>query len=83
MAMMQTQQSNRPRGEAVKSSKLKEKDVVAMRLLYQHGVCNYNQLGRLYGVFGTTAEDAVKGISWAHVKVEVNGGRQRKQNNGN
>jgi hypothetical protein len=84
MAVMlqSTKYANRPRGESVGTFKLKEKDVIAMRMLYKHGICSFYQLGNLYGVWNTTVEDAVKGVTWAHVKVEVNGGRKRMQGNG-
>jgi hypothetical protein len=82
MLQSNTRYANRPRGEAVKTSKLRERDVKTIRLLYAHGICSFYQLANIYGVWNTTIEDAVKGITWSHVTVDLNGGK-RKQGNGN
>lgn len=77
-----TQQRNRVRGEAVKTSKLKERDVKLIRLLHAHHILNYSQLAALYQVYDTTIRDAAIGESWRHVET-INGGRGQARNNGN
>ena len=57
----------RPRGSAHGISKLKEEDVIQMRLAYETGKETYNGLGRQYGVSGQTVKGIILRNFWKHV----------------
>lgn len=58
-------------GEANGRSKLTMVQVEAMRLEYASGKVTYEDLGKKYGLDGSQARRAVKGISWRPIPEEA------------
>lgn len=76
------QQKNRARGERVTNAKLREKDVVAIRLLYANHILSGPKLAKNYHVCTSTIFKVVRNQTWRHVET-INGGRNGKaQSNG-
>ena len=66
--MMDKDRGNKPRGESVGRSVLRETDVREMRRLRAREEVTFVALARTYGVTPVTAEYAVKGKTWRHVQ---------------
>lgn len=62
-----TSNGRQPRGEDHATSKLTEKQVREIRLLYATGTGSYRGLGRLYGIGPTGIRRVVNRVTWKHV----------------
>jgi hypothetical protein len=60
----------RPKGEGTWNSKLTEKDVINMRILYKGG-WSAKRLATLYGVVPSVAGDAARGKTWKYISQHM------------